>query len=181
MTLGLRGAVVFARIAAELNARRPEIPLLVVEGRGAAGGLARVKLDLSGPAEPAPAAQPPQPAGDLPDHAGVAGAVADARVVRAGGAGGAGQRIPVLASDRGALPETLGDAGFLFTIPNGTRRRATGCPRRARWRRGWRRSSGSGTTRRGSVAPGSGAGGGPAVRPPRPGRPVPGVLRVARP
>jgi hypothetical protein len=25
--------------------------------------------------------------------------------------------IPVLASDRGALPETLGDAGFVFTIP----------------------------------------------------------------
>ena len=25
--------------------------------------------------------------------------------------------IPVLASDRGALPETLGDAGFVLTIP----------------------------------------------------------------
>lgn len=25
--------------------------------------------------------------------------------------------LPVLASDRGALPETLGDAGFLFTLP----------------------------------------------------------------
>ena len=25
--------------------------------------------------------------------------------------------IPVLASDRGALPETLGEAGFVFTIP----------------------------------------------------------------
>ena len=25
--------------------------------------------------------------------------------------------IPVLASDRGALPETLGNAGFIFTIP----------------------------------------------------------------
>ncbi len=25
--------------------------------------------------------------------------------------------IPVLASNRGALPETLGDAGFVFTIP----------------------------------------------------------------
>jgi len=25
--------------------------------------------------------------------------------------------IPVLASDRGALPETLGDAGFVFTLP----------------------------------------------------------------
>jgi glycosyltransferase involved in cell wall biosynthesis len=26
--------------------------------------------------------------------------------------------IPVLASDRGALPETLGDAGFVFSIPD---------------------------------------------------------------
>jgi glycosyltransferase involved in cell wall biosynthesis len=26
--------------------------------------------------------------------------------------------IPVLASDRGALPETLGDAGLVFTIPD---------------------------------------------------------------
>ena len=26
--------------------------------------------------------------------------------------------IPVLASDRGALPETLGDAGFVFTLPD---------------------------------------------------------------
>ena len=26
--------------------------------------------------------------------------------------------IPVLASDRGAIPETLGDAGFVFTIPD---------------------------------------------------------------
>jgi glycosyltransferase involved in cell wall biosynthesis len=26
--------------------------------------------------------------------------------------------IPVLASDRGALPETLGDSGFLFTLPD---------------------------------------------------------------
>ena len=25
--------------------------------------------------------------------------------------------LPVLASDRGALPETLGDAGFVFTLP----------------------------------------------------------------
>jgi len=26
--------------------------------------------------------------------------------------------IPVLASDRGGLPETLGDAGFVFTLPD---------------------------------------------------------------
>ena len=55
--------------------------------------------------------------------------------------------IPVLASDRGALPETLGDAGFVFTIPE----RITPASRRSRPREvapGWPRSSGSGTTRR---------------------------------
>ncbi len=26
--------------------------------------------------------------------------------------------VPILASARGALPETLGDAGFVFTIPD---------------------------------------------------------------
>jgi glycosyltransferase involved in cell wall biosynthesis len=34
--------------------------------------------------------------------------------------------IPVLASDRGALPETPGDAGFVLTIPERTRSRAEG-------------------------------------------------------
>jgi glycosyltransferase involved in cell wall biosynthesis len=44
--------------------------------------------------------------------------------------------IPVLASDRGALPETLRDAGFVFTIPD----RCTPAAlfrRPKRLRRGW--------------------------------------------
>ncbi len=43
-----KGVTVFARIAAELDRRRPDIPLLVVEGRGTADGLANAGLDLSG-------------------------------------------------------------------------------------------------------------------------------------
>src|SRR5262249_53770912 len=43
-----KGASVFVRIASELDARRPDIPLLVVEGRTSAGGLADAGLDLSG-------------------------------------------------------------------------------------------------------------------------------------
>ncbi|WP_165236141.1 glycosyltransferase, partial [Aquisphaera insulae] len=43
-----KGMSVFARIAIELNARRPDIPLLVVEGRGTAEALARLPVDLSG-------------------------------------------------------------------------------------------------------------------------------------
>ena len=43
-----KGLTVFAQIAAELGRRRPDIPLLVVEGRGTSDGLARLPLDLSG-------------------------------------------------------------------------------------------------------------------------------------
>jgi len=180
MTLG-SGAVVFARIAAELNARRPEIPLLVVEGRGAAGGLARVKLDLSA-CGTCTAAQPPQPAGDLPDHAGVAGAVADARVVRAGGAGGAGHGIPVLASDRGACPDPGPMRGSSSPIPERYTPASDGVPTArevAPWVATIERALGRPGV--GGVAPGSGG-----WR--RPGGSLPtsladgtGVLRVARP
>ena len=43
-----KGAAVFARIALELGRRRPDIPLLVVEGRGKVDGLAGLPVDLSG-------------------------------------------------------------------------------------------------------------------------------------
>jgi glycosyltransferase involved in cell wall biosynthesis len=43
-----KGATVFARIALELNRRRPDIPLLVVEGRGTSDTLAHLAVDLSG-------------------------------------------------------------------------------------------------------------------------------------
>lgn len=42
-----KGVAVFARIARELARRRGDIPLLVVEGRGGADGLARLDVDLS--------------------------------------------------------------------------------------------------------------------------------------
>jgi glycosyltransferase involved in cell wall biosynthesis len=112
-----KGATVFARIAFELGRRRPDIPLLVVEGRGTSETLARLPVDLSGLTNLNRMANTPDPRdfyrvtravlmpslwreslGRVPIEAMVNG-------------------IPVLASDRGALPETLGDAGFVFTIP----------------------------------------------------------------
>lgn len=113
-----KGAAVFARIALEMQARRPEIPLLVVEGRGRTGGLADCGLDLSGLENLHTMANTPEPK----DFYKVSRAVlvpslwreSFGRVAAEGMANG----LPVLASDRGALPETLGDAGFVLPVPD---------------------------------------------------------------
>jgi glycosyltransferase involved in cell wall biosynthesis len=112
-----KGVTVFARIAHELHRRRPDIPLLVVEGRGGSDWLARLPIDLSGLSNLNRMANTPEPK----DFWRVTRAVlmpslwkeSLGRVAVEGMANG----LPVLASDRGALPETLGDAGFVFTIP----------------------------------------------------------------
>ena len=113
-----KGAAVFARIALELGQRRPDIPLLVVEGRGKADGLAGLPVDLSGLTNLNRMANTPDPR----DFYRVSRVIlmpslwreSLGRVPIEAMANG----IPVLASDRGALPETLGDAGFVFTIPD---------------------------------------------------------------
>ena len=114
-----KGVAVFARIAAELGRRRPEIPLLVVEGRApAAEGLARTGVDLSGAANLHRMASTP----DIRDIYRVSRAVivpslwreSLARVVIEAMMNG----VPVLASDRGGLPETVGDGGFLLPVPD---------------------------------------------------------------
>ena len=112
-----KGLTVFARIAMELGRRRPEIPLLVVEGRGTSETLARLPVDLSGLTNLNRMANTPDPR----DFYRVSRVVlmpslwreSLGRVAVEAMANG----IPVLASDRGALPETLGEAGFAFTIP----------------------------------------------------------------
>ena len=150
-----KGAAVFARIALELGRRRPEIPLLVVEGRGTAAGLARVPVDLSELPNLHRMANTPDPR----DFYRVSRVVlmpslwreSLGRVAVEAMANG----IPVLASDRGALPETLGDAGFVLTIPERYTPSSLAVPTCARWRRGWRSSSGCGMTRisRRDIAP----------------------------
>jgi glycosyltransferase involved in cell wall biosynthesis len=112
-----KGVSVFARVALELGRRRPEIPLLVVEGRGTSDGLAGLPVDLSGLKNLNRMANTPDPR----DFYRVSRVVlmpslwreSLGRVAIEALANG----IPVLASDRGALPETLGDAGFVFTVP----------------------------------------------------------------
>jgi glycosyltransferase involved in cell wall biosynthesis len=112
-----KGVTVFARIALELARRRPDIPLLVVEGRGTADGLAGVGVDLSGLENLHKMANTPDPR----DFYRVSRAVLVPSLWRETFGRVAAEALlnglPVLASDRGALPETLGDAGFVFTLP----------------------------------------------------------------
>ena len=96
-----KGAAVFARIALELGRRRPDIPLLVVEGRGKSDALAGLPVDLSGLTNLNRMANTPDPR----DFYGVSRAVlmpslwreSLGRVPIEAMANG----IPVLASDRG--------------------------------------------------------------------------------
>jgi glycosyltransferase involved in cell wall biosynthesis len=112
-----KGVIVFARIALKLGRRRPDIPLLLVEGRWASDALDRLPPDISGLTNLYRMASTPDPR----DFYRVSRAVLMpslwrellGQVAMEAMANG----IPVLASDRAALHETLGDAGFVFTIP----------------------------------------------------------------
>ncbi|MFI5460632.1 MAG: glycosyltransferase [Isosphaerales bacterium] len=112
-----KGVTVFARIASELGRRRPEIPLLVVEGRGTSEWLARVPLDLSGLTNLNRMANTPDPR----DFYRLTRVLLVPSLWRESfgrvAAEGLANGLPVLASDRGALPEVLGDAGLVLTIP----------------------------------------------------------------
>jgi glycosyltransferase involved in cell wall biosynthesis len=112
-----KGVFVFARIATELARRRPDIPLLVVEGRGRANWLDHAGLVLRGLANLHVMANTADPRDFYSvSRLVLVPSVCDetfARVAAEAMING----LPVLASRRGALAETLGDAGFLFEVP----------------------------------------------------------------
>ena len=113
-----KGVYAFARIAEELGRHRPEIPLLVVESRGTKATLVGCGVDLRDHGNVFLMAQTPDPR----DFWRVArlvlipslwwesqGLVAIEAMING---------VPVIASDRGALPETLGEAGIVLPLPD---------------------------------------------------------------
>ena len=111
-----KGIHVFARIAEVLSQRRADIPMLMVEGAVKASFLPELGIDLSGAKNLRIMPNTPDARQFLaatkillmPSLMENAALVAMEAMLNG---------IPVLASNRGGLPETIGDAGFLFDIP----------------------------------------------------------------
>ena len=112
-----KGIFVFARIAEILLKRRPDIALLVVEARGRWADLQGTGIDQVALKNVTVLPNTHDPRSFyamtklllMPSLWNESFGRAAAEAMLNG--------IPVLASNRGALPETIGDAGFLFDIP----------------------------------------------------------------
>lgn len=112
-----KGVAWFARIAIEMSKRRPEIQFLVVEGRGKARWLDRMGFNLRELGNVHRMETTPWPREFYSQSRMVLmpsiWEETFGRVAVEAMANG----IPVLASNRGALPDTLGEAGMVFDIP----------------------------------------------------------------
>lgn len=113
-----KGVFVFARIAAELGRRRPDIPLLIVEGRAGIDRVARTGVDLNHLTNVHVMANTPDPRDFYRiTHVMLMPSLwreSFGRVAAEAMTGG----IPVLGTDRGALPELLDGAGLMLPVPD---------------------------------------------------------------
>ena len=113
-----KGVFVFVRIATELARLRPDIPMLVVEGRANAGWLGQTGHDLTGVLNMHVLANTPDPR----DFYRVSRVVLMPSLWRETFGRVAAEAlingIPVLGVRRGGLPEALENAGFLFDVPD---------------------------------------------------------------
>ena len=113
-----KGAYVFARIAGEIARRRPDISMLVVESRDRAKVLEKTGVDLSGAKNLFGMPNTPDPRRFyavsrlvlMPSLWNESFGLVAAEAMANG--------VPVVASDRGALPETVGEGGLLLKIPD---------------------------------------------------------------
>jgi len=113
-----KGVFVFARIAELLSQRRPDIPLLVVEGASKASDLAKLGIDLSGVKNLRVMPNTPDARQFLaatklllmPSLMENAALVAMEAMFNG---------IPVLASSRGGLPEMVGGGPYTDSLPAG--------------------------------------------------------------
>ncbi|MGO9110602.1 MAG: glycosyltransferase [Thermoguttaceae bacterium] len=111
-----KGVFVFARIAEMLAGRRPDIPILIVDGKQKFAALPALGIDLSRLKNISVMENTPDPRRFfavtrvllMPSLSENFGFVAGEAMLNG---------IPVLASNRGGLPETVGNAGLLIDIP----------------------------------------------------------------
>jgi glycosyltransferase involved in cell wall biosynthesis len=112
-----KGVFVYARLAEALGRARPDVPLLVVEGRGRADWLGRCGVDLSGVTSFRRVANTPDPR----QFYRLTRLVVMPSVWRESFGRVAAEAmlngIPVVASDRGALPEVVGPGGVCLPVP----------------------------------------------------------------
>jgi len=114
-----KGSMLFARVADMLGSSRPDIPMLIVQSATGAGGLNAIPgLDFKKYPQIMVAPSTPRPADFLaltrillmpsavPESF---GRVAAEAMING---------IPTLVSDRGALPETVGEAGHVIPLPS---------------------------------------------------------------
>lgn len=113
-----KGVYAFARIADELGRRRPDIPLLVVESRGTEQTLADCGIDLRphGTVHFMSHTHDPRRFWRVTRICLMPSLFKESQGLAAVEAMANG--IPVVASDRGALPETLGNAGVVLPLPD---------------------------------------------------------------
>jgi len=112
-----KGVFWFARLAEVLGRTRPDIPFLVVEGRGRTDWLAKAGIDWTGITTIHRMANTPDPKAFyrlsrlvlVPSVAPESFGLVAAEAILNG--------IPVIASDRGALPEVVGESGECLPIP----------------------------------------------------------------
>lgn len=111
-----KGVYVFAKIAEVLGKRRPDIPFLVVEGRATADWLKKTGTDLSGVSLFRMKNTP-----DPRDYLKVTRIMVVPSVWQESFGRVAAEAmmngIPVVGSDRGSLPEVIGDERFSLPIP----------------------------------------------------------------